>query len=279
MNYLKMFFMNGTKTAGRITHAFYILLRVIVTVMLVDQIFQQNMGNTFLLLLTLVLFEIPYLLEKMLKIEIPNMLEIIIISFIFSSTVLGELSDFYGYFSMWDTILHALTGFLAGGVGFSLVYLLNKNTKTMNLTPLLLAIVSFCFSMTVGVMWEFVEFSADHIFQLDMQKDSLVQQINSVELSKDGNTVHSIPNIEQTIVEYKDSAGNTEKYVISGGYLDIGIIDTMKDLFVNFIGALTFSIFGYLYSQNDYRKFTFIRNFIPRKKRASRTERRKAPSK
>ena len=100
MNYLKMFFMNGTKTAGRITHAFYILLRVIVTVMLVDQIFQQNMGNTFLLLLTLVLFEIPYLLEKMLKIEIPNMLEIIIISFIFSSTVLGELSDFYGYFSM-----------------------------------------------------------------------------------------------------------------------------------------------------------------------------------
>ncbi|ENZ5565716.1 hypothetical protein F6H84_RS12705 [Enterococcus hirae] len=279
MNYLKMFFMNGTKTAGRITHAFYILLRVIVTVMLVDQIFQQNMGNTFLLLLTLVLFEIPYLLEKMLKIEIPNMLEIIIISFIFSSTVLGELSDFYGYFSMWDTILHALTGFLAGGVGFSLVYLLNKNTKTMNLTPLLLAIVSFCFSMTVGVMWEFVEFSADHIFQLDMQKDSLVQQINSVELSKDGNTVHSIPNIEQTIVEYKDSAGNTEKYVISGGYLDIGIIDTMKDLFVNFIGALTFSIFGYLYSQNDYRKFTFIRNFIPRKNRESRTERRKAPSK
>ena len=264
MNYLKMFFMNGTKTAGRITHAFYILLRVIVTVMLVDQIFQQNMGNTFLLLLTLVLFEIPYLLEKMLKIEIPNMLEIIIISFIFSSTVLGELSDFYGYFSMWDTILHALTGFLAGGVGFSLVYLLNKNTKTMNLTPLLLAIVSFCFSMTVGVMWEFVEFSADHIFQLDMQKDSLVQQINSVELSKDGNTVHSIPNIEQTIVEYKDSAGNTEKYVISGGYLDIGIIDTMKDLFVNFIGAWTFSI---------------IRNFIPRKKRESRTERRKASSK
>ena len=133
--------------------------------------------------------------------------------------------------------------------------------------------------MTVGVMWEFVEFSADHLFQLDMQKDSLVQQINSVELSKDGNTVHSIPNIEQTIVEYKDSAGNTEKYVISGGYLDIGIIDTMKDLFVNFIGAFTFSIFGYLYSQNDYRKFTFIRNFIPRKKRESRTERRKAPSK
>ncbi|MBM1153695.1 hypothetical protein JQC73_12365 [Enterococcus durans] len=265
MNYIKRFFMNGTKTAGRVTHGIYILLRAIVTIMLVDQLIQQNMGNTFLLLLTLVLFEIPYLLEKILKIQIPNMLEIILISFIFSSTVLGELSDFYGYFSMWDTFLHALSGFLAGGVGFSLVYLLNKNTKTMNLTPLLLAIVSFCFSMTVGVAWEFVEFSADHLFQLDMQKDTLVQQINSVELSKDGNTVHTIPNIEKTEVGYKTDDGKSETYTISGGYLDIGIMDTMKDLFVNFIGALTFSIFGYLYSRNDYRKFTFIRNFIPRK--------------
>jgi hypothetical protein len=272
MNYMKRFFMNGTKTAGRITHAFYILLRVIVTVLLIDQIIQQNVGNIFLLLLTLVLFEIPYLLEKVFKIEIPNMLEVIIISFIFSSTVLGELSDFYGYFSMWDTVLHGLSGFLAGGVGFSLVYLLNKNTKTMNLTPLLLAIVSFCFSMTVGVMWEFVEFSADHLFQLDMQKDSLVQQINSVKLSEDGNTVYSIKDIEKTIVEYKNPDGNIEKYTITGGYLDIGIIDTMKDLFVNFIGALTFSIFGYLYSQNHYRKFTFIRNFIPRRKRERRQQ-------
>lgn len=184
MDYMKKFFMNGTKTAGKITHSIYILLRVIVTVMLIDQISQQNIGNTFLLLFTLVLFEIPYFLEKVLKIEIPNMLEVIIISFIFNSTVLGELSNFYGYFSMWDTLLHGLSGFLAGGVGFSLVYLLNKNTKTMNLTPLLLAIVSFCFSMTVGVMWEFVEFSADTFFQLDMQKDNLVQRVNSVELSK-----------------------------------------------------------------------------------------------
>ncbi|MGX7173922.1 hypothetical protein [Enterococcus ratti] len=270
MNYVKRFFMNETKSARMITHAFYILLRIIVIIMLVDQIIQNNISNVFLLLFTLILFEIPYFLEKVLKIEIPNMLEIIILSFIFSATVLGELSNFYDYFSMWDTGLHGLSGFLAGGVGFSLVYLLNKNTKALNLTPLLLAVVSFCFSMTVGVMWEFVEFSADHLFQLDMQKDSVIQEINSVELSKDGHTVYTINNIKKTIIEHKNTAGKTEKYVLSGGYLDIGNMDTMKDLFVNFIGALTFSIFGYLYSQNDYRKFTFIKNFIPRKKREKR---------
>ena len=71
------------KLLARVTHGIYILLRAIVTIMLVDQLIQQNMGNTFLLLLTLVLFEIPYLLEKILKIQIPNMLEIILISFYF----------------------------------------------------------------------------------------------------------------------------------------------------------------------------------------------------
>ena len=32
-----------------------------------------------------------------------------------------------------------------------------------------------------------------------------------------------------------------------GGYLDIGLLDTMNDLFVNFIGAVVFSVIGYFY--------------------------------
>lgn len=223
MNHLKTFFTNSTKTAGRITNGIYILLRIIVVIMLVDQVWNQHWGNTMLLLLTLILFEIPYFLEKILKIQIPNMLEIILLSFIFSSTVLGELSDFYGYFSMWDTFLHAFSGFLAGGVGFSLVYLLNKNTKTMNLTPLLLAVVSFCFSMTVGVMWEFVEFSADKLLQFDMQKDTIIQQINSVELSKDGNTVYHVPDITRTIIESQNADGKTDK-TVDGRWVLIGML-------------------------------------------------------
>ena len=106
-----------------------------------------------LLLLTLILFEIPYFLEKILKIQIPNMLEIILLSFIFSSTVLGELSDFYGYFSMWDTFLHAFSGFLAGGVGFSLVYLLNKKYKNHELDSF---ITSSCFLLFFDDSWCYV---------------------------------------------------------------------------------------------------------------------------
>src|SRR5699024_2829710 len=123
--------------------------------MLINQIPMQRWGDAFLLALTLSLFAIPQLVEHVFKIEVPNLLELIIISFIFSSTILGELSDFYGYFKFWDTVLLTLKGYLAACVGVSLVYQLNKNDKDLNLTPLLLAIVTFCFSMTVGVMWEF----------------------------------------------------------------------------------------------------------------------------
>ena len=37
---------------------------------------------------------------------------------------------------------------------------------------------------------------------------------------------------------------------IPGGYLDIGLIDTMKDLQVNFVGAVAFSVIGFFYVKN-----------------------------
>ena len=88
---------------------------------------------------------------------------------------------------------------------------------------------------------------------------------NFQQLSKDGNTVYHVPDITRTIIESQNADGKTDKTIIQNGYLDVGIMDTMKDLFVNFIGAVVFSVFGYLYSRNDYQKFTFIKNFIPKK--------------
>src|SRR5699024_5645673 len=166
--------------------------------MLINQIPMQRWGDALLLILTLVLFAIPQLVERVFKIEIPNLLELIIIVFILSSTILGELSDFYGYFKMWDTALHTLNGFLAAGIGFSLVYLLNRNAEGMNLSPIFLAIVTFCFSMTVGVMWEFFEYAADRWGNLDMQKDRIVQEINSVSIDVENNAVYRIEDIQRT---------------------------------------------------------------------------------
>lgn len=267
MNILKNFFTGSTTTASKKVVIVYVIFRAIAVFMLINQIPMQRWGDAFLLVLTLALFAVPQFVERMFKIEIPNLLELIIISFIFSSTILGELSDFYGYFKIWDTTLHTLNGFLAAGVGFSLVYLLNKNAEGINLSPLFLAIVTFCFSMTVGVMWEFFEYAGDRWMNLDMQKDRIVQQINSVSIGADSNDVYHIEDIQRTVIEGKDDSGNIIETVIDDGYLDIGIIDTMKDLFVNLIGAIVFSVLGYLYAHHDQRKYRFVRNFIPKKKR------------
>lgn len=157
-------------------------------------------------------------------------------------------------------MLHTLNGFLAAGIGFSLVDLLNENSKRISLSPAFVAIVAFCFSMTIGVLWEFFEYGADRYFKTDMQKDYIVNTISTVTLDpkKDNNAI-IIDGIEYTILY--DANGN-ELTTIEGGYLDIGIIDTMKDLFVNFIGAVAFSIIGFLYIENR-EKYKFATNFIP----------------
>lgn len=238
----------------------YLLLRFLVILVMVRQIFLHNYWNAFLCILVLIQFLIPYFITKKLKIELPSIFEIIILLFIFSSEVLGEIQNFYGVFKHFDTVLHTLNGFLCAAVGFSLIDLCNNNSEKFNLSPLYLTIVAFCFSMTIGVLWEFLEYSIDKVMLSDMQKDKLVTKISSVWLNPDGkNKAMIVDNINKTII-YSDS-GET---VIEGGYLDLGLNDTMKDLIVNFVGAVVFSIFGYLYVINR-DKYKIAEKFMPKK--------------
>ena len=239
----------------------YLLLRFLVILVMVRQIFLHNYWNAFLCILVLIQFLIPYFITKKLKIELPSIFEIIILLFIFSSEILGEIQNFYGVFKHFDTVLHTLNGFLCAAVGFSLIDLCNNNSEKFNLSPLYLTIVAFCFSMTIGVLWEFLEYSIDKVMLSDMQKDKLVTKISSVWLNPDGkNKAIVIDDINKTIIYTGD--GET---IIDGGYLDLGLNDTMKDLIVNFVGAVVFSIFGYLYVINR-DKYKIAEKFMPKKK-------------
>ena len=197
-----------------------------------------------------------------LHIELPPALEITILCFIFAAEILGEVNAFYVNVPNWDTMLHTLNGFLAAAVGFSMVILLNDNEKlTFELSPFFLALVAFCFSMTIGVLWEFFEFSMDWFFHTDMQKDTIVHAIHSVTLDPtNSNKVVTIHNIQ-------DVAVNGSSLGLDG-YLDIGIIDTMKDLFVNFLGAVVFSLTGFFYARSKGKKKTPAQNFVPSRKSA-----------
>jgi len=250
------------KESDKKSFTVYIFLRLLVILTLIRQIMLGEWENVFVCLISLILLLAPFFIEKKFKITIPSMLEIIILCFIFSAEILGEINSFYVRVPHFDTLLHTINGFLCAGVGFSLIDLLNENSKDINLSPLFLSIVAFCFSMTIGVLWEFFEYGADRILGFDMQKDQIVTKINTVEFDDTRtNKVITIDDINKTVMYDKD--GNVLNEI--NGYLDIGIIDTMKDLIVNFIGAFSFSIFGYLYIQNR-GKYKFVDNFILTKK-------------
>jgi hypothetical protein len=238
------------------------VLRTLVIVSLVRQIMLGSYESAFFCALALVLLYVPSWIQVKLRIELPPALEITVLCFIFAAEILGEVNAFYQRIHGWDTMLHTINGFLAAAVGFSLVILLNSDERlTFHLSPLFLALVAFCFSMTIGVLWEFFEFSMDFFFGTDMQKDTIIHALHTVALdTTNTNKVITIPNIQEVYI-------NGQALGL-GGYLDIGIIDTMKDLFVNFIGAVVFSITGFFYARSQGRRRTPAQSFVPSKKTA-----------
>lgn len=247
----------GQIKKDKLTFAVYVLLRIAVILAMIASCLSGHYENLFVCTLSLVLFLVPAFFETNFGIELPSALEIIILLFIFAAEILGELGSYYVKVPIWDTALHTINGFLCAAVGFSLVDIINRNERfKFQLSPLFLAIVAFCFSMTIGVLWEMFEFTADMVFKTDMQKDFVVHTISSVALDPtNSNKAVIIDGITDVAVKGQ-SLG-------LGGYLDIGLIDTMKDLIVNFVGAVVFSIIGFFYVRSR-GKNKFAENFIPR---------------
>lgn len=236
--------------------AVYVVLRLIVVAELVLSILRGEYESAFICLLVLILFILPFFIQQNFGIQLPTTLEIIILLFIFAAEILGELEGYFITYPNWDTMLHTTTGFLCAATGFALIDILNRNSRIkFQLSPIYVALAAFCFSMTVGVLWEFYEFGMDRLFHLDMQKDTVVQSITSVMLDPtNSNTPVTIDGIHSVAVNGNDLGFD--------GYLDIGLYDTMEDLFVNFIGAVTFSVIGYFYIKHR-GKGKLARAFIP----------------
>ena len=181
-----------------------------------------------------------------------DLMEILFYMFVFCAQILGEVYHFYIFYPVWDLLLHSLSGFLFASIGFSILN--NYKIKTI----LVALIFSISFSLANALIWEFFEYSSDKILHTDMQKDILVSDVYSVlvDESKNNQPVN-IKNIKNTII--KVDSGDT---VINNGYIDIGLNDTMKDLIVNLVGAVTFSIVGLFYIK-DRDGYKFAEMFIP----------------
>ncbi len=242
----------------KVAFAVYATLRILVIAVLVRSIFMRLWENVFVCVLSLILMLIPPIIEKKFKVEVPTALEIVAYVFVFSAEILGEIGAYYVKYPFWDTMLHTTNGFMFAAFGFCLVDILNRNKKfTFQLSPAFLAIVAFCFSMTVGVLWEFFEFFADYFLHTDMQKDYFIRSIHTVALNPDG--ANKAIHITDIISTELTTASGTVSF---DGYLDVGIIDTTKDLLVNFIGAVVFSMIGFVYVKQRGRG-RIASSFIP----------------
>ena len=235
----------------------YIIIRLILVSLLTAGILNGKWENVMTCVLTLGLLMLPLFIDRKLSVALPSVLETIVVLFVFAANVMGELGAFYEKIPIWDSLLHTVNGFICAGVGFGLTDILNRSERVkLSLSPMFVCLFSFRFSMTVGGVCEFCEYGADMLFEKDMQKDTVITAIHSGLISGKPNVIMHIRDITSTVV-------NGENLGING-YLDIGLIDTMKDLLVNFVGAAVFDTIGWFYLKG--RSAGFLRNFIPVKK-------------
>ena len=214
----------------------------------------MKIGLTFS---ALVIYLIPSFISYKFKLHFPAALEITYYLFVFASLILGEVFAFYGPFPFWDIVLHFLSGFVIAGIGFSLEKIVNKDQKSRLFT----LVFAFCFSMTLGAMWECLEFAFDMTARTDAQKDAHVRQISTITLQRDGgNRPVRLDDIEKTEIYLKSG----EMVTIDEGLLDIGIMDTMKDIYVNLAGAGMFCILGAFYLKDNHKN-ALMKNLIATK--------------
>ncbi len=246
--------------ANKVSFVIYVVMIALTVSVMIISFLRGHFESVFTAFLSLILFLLPTFVEESFRIKLPMALEIVAVLFVFCANILGEIGAFYTYLPFWDDMLHYVSGFIFAAFGFSLVDILNRNGSfDFHLSPIFLSLVALCFAVTVGVVWEFFEFSADTLLRTDMQKDTIVQHIYSAELNPDGQAPIRIYDIEQTVITAKD--GST--YTVDG-YLDVGVIDTVKDLFIDFAGAFLFAVFGYFYTSGSSKKAKIVGQFVPR---------------
>ena len=161
----------------------------------------------------------------------------------------GQAYGLYYTIPFWDKLLHTLNGFLFAGIGFALPGILDKRPDRPVSIPLRL-FMAFCLSMTAAVIWECFEYGMDTLSLTDMQQDHIVTHIISYKLGSQGGSPLVINDIRNTAVN------GTELGI--GGYLDLGIHDTMQDLLSHMAGALIFSVTAFFQTRSENSRFLEI---------------------
>lgn len=178
---------------------------------------------------TLIFVPVPLFIEYLFRKKLTIVAFLIGISYSIGP-MLGHAYNLYIILPWWDKMLHLSAGVIFALLGIELARNLYRGKDNVDSNYLLLGLFGLCCSMALSVAWEFVEYGLDTWLRLDTQTDTVIHTIVSATLGRDAGIAEPVTNINDVIV------GGRSLGV--GGYLDIGLIDTMQDLMVESLGAV-----------------------------------------
>ena len=148
---------------------------VLVIILLLKGVWISAFAGTMIFALTFV----PAFFERQLSVHLPIEFTLLTTVFLYASFALGEVRDFYTRFWWWDLMLHSLSSLTIGIMAFLAIYVFHM-TRRVQMTPIYIASMTFCLTVTMGTLWELFEFSLDWFFQFTMQKSGLIDTMTDL---------------------------------------------------------------------------------------------------
>lgn len=169
----------------------YTILFLLLAVSAITQYEEKGLSAIWMSLAVAVLYILPIAFERLFSLYIPPLLKYMILAFIFLCLHLGGILSFYERFHGWDSFIHLASGFVIPVIALSVINFLNRDhTSLTNLTPGFIFVFMILFAAGISLLWEYAEFLSDSVFGTNHLNDT----------------------------------------VLNNGLIDIGLIDTMKDL-------------------------------------------------
>lgn len=176
------------------------------------------------------------LAEYLIRFRFPALFNLLLY-FLIAGGILGSCYDVYYSIPCFDEILHGISGLLFAAVGFTLMKRILGNDRSKK-NFFLCLLVGALLSLTIANLWEMFEYASYALFGIDMQEDMIINGFSSYFLNGTHSKTVVIDGIVKTVIYLSD--GST--YVIDGGYLDIGMYDTLNDMLVCLIGCIIFVV-------------------------------------
>ena len=110
----------------------------------------------------------PTIVYRYTGLSLPVALEFLLFLSLFLHVGGGALG-IYSMWGSWDIVTHFVSTFMLALVGITVVFLANDHLDFMVMTPARVVLVTMVIAMSLGFIWEGMEWSADRMFGIRAQ--------------------------------------------------------------------------------------------------------------